>query len=229
MNQHEHDKPFYIGLMSGTSLDGVDAVAADFSGKKPRVIGHLFAPYPQELRDSLSSLCTPGDNEIERAGDLTVTLGRLYAEVALDLIDATQIPRNDVRALGVHGQTVRHRPAKGWSLQLNYPALVAELTGIDVVADFRSRDLAAEGEGAPLVPAFHKALFSSDAPRAVVNLGGIANVTRLPGKRQRFYPVSGFDCGPGNTLMDAWCAEHTGAPFDADGAWAKPERFATTS
>ena len=119
MNQHEHDKPFYIGLMSGTSLDGVDAVAADFSGKKPRVIGHLFAPYPQELRDSLSSLCTPGDNEIERAGDLTVTLGRLYAEVALDLIDATQIPRNDVRALGVHGQTVRHRPAKGWSLQLN--------------------------------------------------------------------------------------------------------------
>lgn len=221
MNQHEHDKPFYIGLMSGTSLDGVDAVAADFSGKKPRVIGHLFAPYPQELRDSLSSLCTPGDNEIERAGDLTVTLGRLYAEVALDLIDATQIPRNDVRALGVHGQTVRHRPAKGWSLQLNYPALVAELTGIDVVADFRSRDLAAEGEGAPLVPAFHKALFSSDAPRAVVNLGGIANVTRLPGKRQRFNPVSGFDCGPSNTLMDAWCAEHTGAPFDADGAWAK--------
>ena len=180
MNQHEHDKSLYIGLMSGTSLDGVDAVAADFSGKKPRVIGHLFAPYPTELRGALSSLCTPGHNEIERAGDLTVTLGRLYAEVALDLVDATQIPRNDVRAVGVHGQTVRHRPAKGWSLQLNYPALVAELTGIDVVADFRSRDLAAEGEGAPLVPAFHKALFSSDSPRAVVNLGGIANVTLLP-------------------------------------------------
>ena len=221
MNQQELDKTYYIGLMSGTSLDGIDAVAADFSGKKPRVIGHRFTPYPDTVRAALTALCTPGDNEIERAGDLTVTLGHLYADSTLELIDATQIPRSDVRAVGVHGQTVRHRPAKGWSLQLNNPALVAELTGLDVIADFRSRDLAAEGEGAPLVPAFHKALFSSVFPRAIVNVGGIANVTLLPGKRQHFHPVSGFDCGPGNTLMDAWCAENTGAPFDNGGAWAE--------
>ena len=221
MIKNPYDKPVYIGLMSGTSLDGVDAVAADFRGKTPRVLGHRFMAYSDTLRASLACLCSPGDNEIERAGDLSVALGHLYSEATLELIDATQIPRSDVRAVGVHGQTVRHRPSKGWSLQLNNPALVAELTGLDVVADFRARDLAADGEGAPLVPAFHMAVFSADDPRAVVNLGGIANVTLLPGKKHRFLPASGFDCGPSNTLLDAWCEENTDKPFDEGGAWAE--------
>ncbi len=214
------DKPVFLGLMSGTSLDGVDAVAVNFSAKKPQLLGHGFLPYPEEVRRDLLALCTAGDNEIERAGDMAVTLATLYAKATLDLLDANDISRDIVYAVGVHGQTIRHRPAKGWSLQLNAPALVAELTGLDVVADFRARDLAAGGEGAPLVPAFHAAIFSSSVQRALVNIGGIANVTRLPAAGRRFLPITGFDCGPGNALLDAWCAKCNGTPYDDKGKWA---------
>lgn len=213
------EKPIFLGLMSGTSLDGIDAVAVNFSSKFPQLLGHVFLPYSSELRKTLSDLCSPGNNEIERAQDVSVELGQLYAQAVLNLLDADNIPLNLVRAVGIHGQTVRHQPKKRWSLQLNAPALVAELTGLDVVADFRSRDIAANGEGAPLVPAFHAAVFASKTPRAVVNIGGIANVTLLPGSH-RFVPITGFDCGPGNTLLDAWCEKKQGTPFDEAGNWA---------
>ncbi len=215
-------KPVFLGLMSGTSLDGIDVVAVDFSGKKLQLLGHHFLAYPEELREELLSLSVPGDNEIERAGKVSLTLAKLYAQATLELLDAYDISRDIIEAIGVHGQTVRHRPNEGWSLQLNAPALVAELTGLDVVADFRSRDLAAGGEGAPLVPGFHAALFSSNTvARAIVNLGGIANVTLLPPRSKRYLRVSGFDCGPANVLLDAWANKHLGKPFDENGAWAE--------
>lgn len=214
-------KPIFLGLMSGTSLDGIDVVAVDFSEKKLRLLGHHFLSYPEELRDELLRLSVPGENEIERAGKVSLTLAKLYAQATLELLDAYDISRDIIEAIGVHGQTVRHRPSEGWSLQLNAPALVAELTGLDVVADFRSRDLAAGGEGAPLVPGFHAALFSSNTvARAIVNLGGIANVTLLPPRNKRYLRVSGFDCGPANVLLDAWANKHLGKPFDENGAWA---------
>ncbi len=215
-------KPVFLGLMSGTSLDGIDVVAVDFSGKKLQLLGHHFLAYPEELREELLGLSAPSENEIERAGKVSLTLAKLYAQATLELLDAYDISRDIIEAIGVHGQTVRHRPNEGWSLQLNAPALVAELTGLDVVADFRSRDLAAGGEGAPLVPGFHAALFSSNTvARAIVNLGGIANVTLLPPRSKRYLRVSGFDCGPANVLLDAWANKHLGTPFDENGAWAE--------
>ncbi|MCF0254099.1 MAG: anhydro-N-acetylmuramic acid kinase [Duodenibacillus sp.] len=207
-----------LGLMSGTSLDGVDAVAVDFGGPVPRLLGHAHVGFPGGLKDRLLALCLPGDDEIERMGDAGVELARAYARAIAEVLAAAGVPRQAVAAAGVHGQTVRHRPGKGWTLQLNNPALTAELSGVDVVADFRSRDMAAGGQGAPLVPAFHKRVFSGAAARSVVNIGGIANITHLPG-RGCPAPVSGFDCGPGNMLMDAWAARHLGRPFDEDGAW----------
>lgn len=214
-------KPVFLGLMSGTSLDGIDVVAVDFSAKKLRLLGHSFLAYPQELREELLLLSEPGANEIERAEKVSLTLAKLYAQATLELLDTYDISRDIIEAIGVHGQTVRHCPKEGWSLQLNAPALVAELTGLDVVADFRSRDLAAGGEGAPLVPAFHAALFSSNSvARAIVNLGGIANVTLLPPRNKRYLRASGFDCGPANVLLDAWAKKHLGKAFDENGAWA---------
>lgn len=222
-------KPVFLGLMSGTSLDGIDVVAVDFSGKKLRLLGHHFLAYPEELREELLGLSAPGANEIERAGKVSLTLAKLYAQATLELLDAYDISRDIIEALGVHGQTVRHRPNEGWSLQLNAPALVAELTGLDVVADFRSRDLAAGGEGAPLVPGFHAALFSSNTvARAIVNLGGIANVTLLPPRNKHYLRASGFDCGPANVLLDAWANKHLGKPFDENGAWAATGTVNTT-
>ncbi len=222
-------KPIFLGLMSGTSLDGIDVVAVDFSEKKLRLLGHHFLSYPEELRDELLRLSVAGENEIERAGKVSLTLAKLYAQATLELLDAYDISRDIIEAIGVHGQTVRHRPNEGWSLQLNAPALVAELTGLDVVADFRSRDLAAGGEGAPLVPGFHAALFSSNTvARAIVNLGGIANVTLLPPRNKRYLRVSGFDCGPANVLLDAWANKHLGKPFDENGAWAATGKIDAT-
>ncbi|MEG1970190.1 MAG: anhydro-N-acetylmuramic acid kinase [Burkholderiaceae bacterium] len=208
----------YIGLMSGTSLDGVDAVVGDFSPSQPRFIAHSHRAFTPELRDQLLRLTTRGDDEIERSGMAAQHLARTYAAAVNDLLLEAGISAKDVQAIGAHGQTLRHRPEHGFTVQLNAPALLAELTGIAVVADFRSRDLAAGGHGAPLVPAFHAAVFSSQQPRAVVNIGGISNISFLPaqdGEGQVF----GFDCGPGNLLLDAWAALHLGTPYDADGAW----------
>ena len=213
----------YIGLMSGTSVDGIDAVAADFSDDKARTLGHLHVPFAPLLRAQLQALMQSGTDEIERAGDASVALARAYADAVTQLLAKTGLAAKDIAAIGAHGQTIRHRPERGFTTQLNAPAHLSELTGIAVVADFRSRDVAAGGQGAPLVPAFHAAVFSGDTPRAVVNIGGIANVTLLPAKGS-LEPVRGFDTGPGNTLLDAWCERHTGTAFDESGAWGAQGR-----
>ena len=211
------DTSLFIGLMSGTSLDGVDAVLADCSTSPPRTLAHAHRAFADDLRASLAALCTSGSDEIERAGVASRALAQVYAASVDDLLSAAGVARSSVRAIGAHGQTVRHRPGLCFSMQLNAPALLAELTAIDVVADFRSRDIAAGGQGAPLAPIFHKVAFGAAAPRAVVNIGGISNLTALPGDDA---PVIGFDCGPGNLLLDAWTARHFHKPFDSDGAIA---------
>ncbi len=212
--------------MSGTSLDGVDGVLADLSGTTPRVRGHAARPLPADLRAELMALNTPqGTNELHRAALAGNALVRVYAEVVAALLDEAGHRAADIAAIGAHGQTVRHQPGlhdgTGYTLQLNQPALLAELTGIAVVADFRSRDVAAGGQGAPLVPAFHHALFARAGQTvAVLNLGGIANISVLAADGA----VTGFDCGPANALMDHWCLQHTRQPFDRDGAWAAQGR-----
>ncbi|MFZ3220872.1 MAG: anhydro-N-acetylmuramic acid kinase [Rhodoferax sp.] len=212
----------YIGLMSGTSLDGVDAVLADFSSQRPTVLGHCSAPLPAALKAELLALNAPTTNELHRAALAANGLARVYADQVHQLLRQCGVTAPAVRAIGAHGQTVRHRPQEfdgtGYTLQLNNPALLAEQCGIDVVADFRSRDVAAGGQGAPLVPPFHQAFFSRpDQVRAVLNVGGISNITILDPNGG---PLTGFDCGPGNALMDAWCLAHTGHAFDAEGRWA---------
>lgn len=216
-------KTVTLGLMSGTSLDGVDAVAVDFSGVGPRLIGHHHIEFPKPLKEKLLALCQPGGNEIDRMGDASVELGKFYVYCINELLDVADIGRKDVAAVGIHGQTIRHRPEQGWTLQLNNPALVAELSGLDVVSDFRSRDIAAGGEGAPLVPAFHRQVFMGEVARSVVNIGGIANVTFLP-PRRGYGKIIGFDCGPGNILLDAWCRKHIARPYDTNGAWGATGR-----
>jgi anhydro-N-acetylmuramic acid kinase len=204
------------GVMSGTSLDGIDVVLADFSAARPRVLAHVHRPFPAQLRGELRALTVAGAGEIERGGATAQRLGHFYADGIAAALAAAQRQAAQVAAVGVHGQTVRHCPADGYSIQLNAPALLAELTGIDIVADFRSRDIAAGGQGAPLVPAFHAAVFSGTEARAVVNIGGIANVTFLPSAGAAI----GFDCGPGNVLLDAHAARHLGVEFDRNGEFA---------
>lgn len=207
----------FIGLMSGTSLDAVDAVLlqVDTDGDS-QVLGGVSVAIPGPLRTELLALNTPSDNELHRANLASIELARRYAEAVGQLLDATRTPASRVVAIGAHGQTVRHRPDLGYTVQLNAPALLAELTGIDVIADFRSRDIAAGGQGAPLVPAFHAAQFGSTETRVVLNLGGIANITVLHADGT----LSGFDTGPANMLMDAWIQHHRDLPYDADGSWA---------
>ncbi|MCW5650072.1 MAG: anhydro-N-acetylmuramic acid kinase [Ramlibacter sp.] len=214
-------KELYVGLMSGTSLDGVDGVLADFSGPAPRCLVHASRPLEAPLRSSLLALNRPGHNELHDAALAANALVRVYAAVVKDLLVEAGVPAPTVNAIGAHGQTVRHQPqafdGTGYTLQLNHPALLAELTGIDVVADFRSRDVAAGGQGAPLAPFFHEAVFTQpDQQVGVLNLGGIANLTLLDPQGL----LGGFDCGPANALMDHWCERHTGQPFDRNGAWA---------
>ncbi len=211
----------YIGLMSGTSLDGVDGVIADFESPSPRILGHASAPFAPELRAELLALNASGQDELHRAALAANALMRVYAQVVIALLDRSGRNAAQVRAIGAHGQTVRHRPqafdGTGYTIQLCQPALLAELTGIDVVADFRSRDVAAGGQGAPLAPFFHRAWFGQPGQAlGLLNLGGIANLTVLhaDGTQQ------GWDCGPGNALMDGWCQRHQGAAYDDQGAWA---------
>jgi anhydro-N-acetylmuramic acid kinase len=204
----------YIGLMSGTSLDGVDGVLADFSGRGIRTLQAAFTPFPSELRAELMALQAASENELEREALAANALARCYADCVQLLLAQASGP---VRAVAVHGQTIRHRPELGFTRQTNNPALLAELTGVDVIADFRARDIAAGGQGAPLVPAFHEARFGKPKQlRVVVNIGGIGNISVLHGDGR----VSGFDTGPGNVLMDLWVARHTGKPYDEDGAFA---------
>ena len=206
-----------VGLMSGTSLDGVDAALVDFSLAKPTVLATAYLPYTAELRDALLTLHQPASDELHQAAMLSQQLARIYAAAVESVLAKAGIAASGVRSIGCHGQTIRHQPLLGYTLQLNNPALLAELCGICVVADFRSRDIAAGGQGAPLVPAFHAALFGdSHRHRAILNVGGIANLTNLnPGQA-----TQGFDCGPGNILLDAWTQRHLGQAYDARGQWA---------
>jgi anhydro-N-acetylmuramic acid kinase len=215
----QREADLYVGLMTGTSLDGVDAVLADLDAFPPRIVGTVHVSLADDLRRELLLLSTSGSDELHRSAVASQHLARGYASAVMQLLLEANVEPAQVRAIGAHGQTVRHRPDAGYTVQLNAPATLAELTGIDVVADFRSRDIAAGGQGAPLLPVFHAGLFTVDSPRAVVNIGGIANVTGLPATGSA-EPVIGFDCGPGNVLIDAWAAERLGCPFDRDGAWA---------
>jgi anhydro-N-acetylmuramic acid kinase len=213
------ESQLFIGLMTGTSLDGIDAVLADFTAETPRLCAHAHHGLATELREALLALNAAGENELHRAAIASQHLARAYAAAVGDLLLHAEVEAQDVRAIGAHGQTVRHQPEAGYSIQLNAPATLAELTGIDVIADFRGRDIAAGGQGAPLVPAFHAAVFRGDVPRAVVNIGGISNLTGLPALGSELQVV-GFDCGPGNVLIDAWALENLGEPVDRNGRWA---------
>ena len=212
----------FIGIMSGTSLDGIDVALTSFEGLTAentscQLIATHFLPYPSALKLELLALHEPTSNELESATMMGNKLARLYAVAVNALLKSAQKKASEITAIGCHGQTIRHRPELGFTLQIGNAALLAELTNITVVADFRSRDIAAGGQGAPLVPAFHLALFGSNQfNRALINIGGIANITYL-GKDGT---VLGFDSGPGNMLIDSWTKLKTGKDYDADGTWA---------
>jgi len=208
--------PHYLGVMSGTSLDGLD-IALVRQEDRPTLLAHHYLPMPAALRAELLALCSSGPDELARAATAEQQWVELAAEGIHELLKREQLSPDDIRAVGSHGQTVRHEPARGFTVQIGNPALLAELTGIEVVADFRRRDVAAGGQGAPLVPAFHEALFDTqDSPCAVLNVGGFSNLSLIEPGRE----VCGFDCGPGNVLLDAWIGKHQGKSFDRDGAWA---------
>ncbi|MFB4392427.1 MULTISPECIES: anhydro-N-acetylmuramic acid kinase [unclassified Pseudomonas] len=206
----------YLGVMSGTSLDGLD-IALIEQNEQPRLLATHYVPMPGDLRQELLGLCASGSDEIARAALAENRWANLAAEGIQRLLTAQNQVPGAIRAIGSHGQTIRHEPARGFTVQIGNPALLAELTGIAVVSDFRRRDVAAGGQGAPLVPAFHEALFAHLGQRlAVLNVGGFSNLSLI----ERNKPVHGFDCGPGNVLLDAWIERKRGQTFDADGAWA---------
>jgi anhydro-N-acetylmuramic acid kinase len=219
MQRHKTD--LYIGIMSGTSLDGIDAALVAFSDGAPEMRATHYRPYGAELKEALLALHQPSHDELHQALLLGNALAREYAAAVAALLETAGVAAADIAAIGCHGQTLRHRPEHGYSLQIGNHALLAELSGIAVVGDFRSADIAAGGHGAPLVPAFHDMTLRDPARhRVIVNVGGIANLTNLPPGA----PTSGFDCGPGNMLMDAWVAAHRSEPYDHDGAWAASGR-----
>lgn len=206
----------YLGMMSGTSLDGLDIALIEQEQRTTLLATH-YIPMPEPLRLALLALCASGPDEIARAAIAQNQWVQLAAEGIDHLLHAQQLRAEDIRAIGSHGQTIRHEPVRGFTVQIGNPALLAELTGITVVGDFRSRDVAAGGQGAPLVPAFHEALFEHQGDRlAVLNVGGFSNLSLI----EQDKPVSGFDCGPGNVLLDAWINEKQGRGYDANGTWA---------
>lgn len=208
--------PLYLGVMSGTSLDGLDIALIEQSEKTSLLATH-YLPMPEELRAELLALCAPGPDELARAAMVEQRWVRLAAQGIHSLLKQQELSPTSIRAIGSHGQTIRHEPARGFTVQIGNPALLAELTGISVVSDFRRRDVAAGGQGAPLVPAFHEALFAEQHNyRAVLNIGGFSNLSLLAPDQ----PARGFDCGPGNVLMDAWIQRQHGDSYDRDGAWA---------
>jgi anhydro-N-acetylmuramic acid kinase len=207
----------FIGLMSGTSLDGVDGVLVEFGAGAARTLAAHHVPYPAILLDELRRLQAAGDNELEREALAGNGIAQVYAQCVMALLEHSGMQPADVRAIGAHGQTIRHRPELGYTRQTINGALLAELTGIDAIVDFRSRDVAAGGQGAPLVPAAHLALFGEPGKvRVLANIGGIGNISVLQANGH----VTGFDTGPGNVLIDEWTRLHRGTPYDADGAWA---------
>lgn len=216
----------HIGLMSGTSMDGIDGVLAKFDmNGQSEFICHVAHEFTDDLKSQLIALQQPTDNELHREALAGNALADAYAKVVLELIEKANIDPKKIRGIGAHGQTIRHQPGLhdewGYTLQTLNASLLAELTGIDVIADFRSRDISANGQGAPLVPAFHSAQFSGNKYRAILNIGGIANLTLLPPKSDSSSKVIGFDCGPGNVLLDLWIHQHKKLPYDAHGEWAQ--------
>ena len=210
----------WIGLMSGTSMDGIDAVLVSFSNHKVTIHASHTTPYPDQIRHRLIA-ASQNQADPDEVGELDTLVGTLFAQAANEVIHTSGFDPSKIRGIGSHGQTIRHQPSgkAPFSIQIGNPSVVAEATNISTVADFRRRDMAAGGQGAPLVPAFHKAFFSSGTEnRCILNLGGIANITWLPASDDT--PATGFDTGPANALMDAWCLDQTGLPFDSDGHWA---------
>jgi anhydro-N-acetylmuramic acid kinase len=214
---------FYIGLMSGTSLDGIDAALVDFSANQAQLVGFEYLPFPEDIQSAIQRLSKPDALiSLKEYGAMDARLGHLFADIVNTLLAKADMPASSVKAIGSHGLTVYHAPEIKFpfSLQIGDPNVIAELTGITTVADFRRRDIAAKGQGAPLVPAFHQAVFQHpNEHRCIVNIGGIANITVLP--KHQSSAVIGFDTGPGNTLMDLWIKLHRNLPYDKNGAWAK--------
>jgi anhydro-N-acetylmuramic acid kinase len=211
----------YLGLMSGTSIDSIDAILLNCSTTKQAVIAYHEQPWPAELRQELQAITTPGSNEIDRMGPLDARVADLFANAALGLLQHAEIKPQQVTAIGCHGQTIRHRPNSEppFTLQIGDPNRIAETTGITTVADFRRRDMAAGGQGAPLVPAYHEWLFRKGGEnRVILNIGGISNLTVLPSDPTD--PVLGFDSGPGNILLDGWAQTQLAQPYDSSGSWA---------
>ncbi len=212
----------YVGLISGTSMDAVDAALVEFDAGAPRLVASHSHSLPAELRDALHALCRPGGtDELHQTARLDVAVGRLFAEATIILLEGAGVSPTAVRAIGSHGQTLRHQPDGNlpYTVQIGDPNTLAESTGITTVADFRRRDLAAGGQGAPLVPAFHAATLAHPGEnRVALNIGGMANLTLLPAANAG--EMIGFDTGPGNVLLDGWCNHVRGQPFDRDGAWA---------
>ena len=214
-------RELFIGLMSGTSLDGIDAALVDFSQAQPLLIDTFFTPYDPPLKAQLFKLFTPGDNEIDSMGSCCTQLGNAYAEAVNKLLLQARCPHANIKAIGCHGQTIRHRPdwPTPFSLQIGDPNIIAHRTKITTLVDFRRRDLASGGQGAPLAPAFHHEAFHSDEEnRVILNIGGISNISWVP-KNNQEEPL-GFDTGPGNSLLDLWCAKHLNKPYDNQGEWA---------
>ncbi|MDF2178521.1 anhydro-N-acetylmuramic acid kinase [Aliiglaciecola sp. CAU 1673] len=209
----------YIGLMSGTSMDGVDGALVAFHQGRPEVKDFISLPYPKALLQQLHALCQPGEDEINRLGNADRAVSAAFSQVVLTLLERNKLSASQIAAIGSHGQTIRHHPQgkTGFTLQIGDPNSLAVATNIRVIADFRRKDVALGGQGAPLVPAFHHAVFANPgAARAVVNIGGIANISYLGPDDQ----VSGWDTGPGNCLMDAWIRRQKELAYDKDGAWA---------
>ncbi|MBX3709878.1 MAG: anhydro-N-acetylmuramic acid kinase [Gammaproteobacteria bacterium] len=214
-------KELYIGLMSGTSVDGIDAAIVDFSSSLPYITATHYTPYPPELRDKILALCQQGENEIHRLGELDVLLAKKFAQAVNELLKKKSVAPQSIQAIGSHGQTIRHYPHQPhrFTLQIGDPNTIAAETGITTVADFRRKDIAYGGQGAPLVPAFHQHVFASHhTHRAIVNIGGISNVTVL--NQDASQPIIGFDLGPGNVLLDAWINHHQQQKYDVDGTWS---------
>lgn len=217
-------KQLFIGVMSGTSLDGIDTVLASFSGSEITTINSHSTEFTPQLRNELYSLCQPGPNEIERSCKASIDLAMAIADNIQILLHKSKTKPSSICAIGSHGQTIRHQPSsdKPFSLQIGDPSTIAQLTGITTISDFRMADIAAGGQGAPLVPAFHRAVFSSKTnTRIILNIGGIANISLLPATSARSMNISGYDTGPGNMLMDAWIQHSQQLPFDKNGKWAK--------
>lgn len=216
-------REYYIGCISGTSLDGLDLAIVSFEEDDCKVVFSSCAKIPRKLQENLSSLCSPGTNEIERLGRADVEFGRFIGDSVNSLLASSAFDRSQIKAIGSHGQTIRHRPNIDYpfSIQIGAASAISEITGITTVADFRMADIMTGGQGAPLVPAFHHQVFSSNkSKRIIVNLGGISNISVLP-QQGETQPIFGYDVGPANTLMDRWIEKHLGKRYDEDGRWAR--------